>query len=312
MLNSSWSTPLRATTVDTDTAFSMTARQKQVFQLHHELFFRRRSSRCGAQSWEGLSGGLVGEADSWLIAHDLYHHLPGDSTLADELATVGAEYYVCYEDTGTSDGSELPPPGKNALEGAAAGIVGMCFDSDTTHLSFRLAKARGKLEVPETAAAIFNDSEVSAVAQLREMLEGNDDKPWLRSLERFSRPGVASSWVARGYLNARKRFPDQLRVRENWHEAQRRINALAPSAPLGSVLRATRTGYELHLQLQAPAGDTFSRLCRQTRTGWQRACPQTGRWYEVEHDTALAWWLARGWTRVADAPTETKLEEQEA
>ena len=176
--------------------------------------------------WLPLTRAWQGSACSWLVLHDMYHHLPTDTgTLAEELATLGAEYYIVFEGTGLSpefcgSGEEVTAPGLNALVSSAAGIVGSAKE-DCTHGpdSFRLAR----LETPpvsEELNPIFMSAEKSAAGQLAELIEGDSDLEWNAALAAFREEGLISSWLRSGYLNAKARFPDRERIQDAWKAAE--------------------------------------------------------------------------------------------
>lgn len=209
----------------------------------------RRSVLQGGAPWIPAALGWRSPANSWLLAHDMYHHLPQDSgTVAEELATLGAEYYVCHEplDSGKDDSLS----GLQALQQSAAGIVGSAFESDRNGaVDFCLWHA-ATARVSDAAWGIFTAVAMSAVVQLAEMLEGNDDPEWMAALHSFSMDGVVASWLISGYAAAQIRFPDQRHVRKSWQEALHQLQELESSTQDGTRLTATLGQGSDRLQLE--------------------------------------------------------------
>lgn len=194
-----------------------------------EFRYQYRPKAPPDQRWLPLSRAWQDSASHWLVLHDVFHHLPEDTgTLAEELASLGAEYYILHEGTGLSPefcrtSEEVAPPGLNALITGACGIVGMAKE-DCTHgpSQFNLAPIE-TASVPDESNAIFMAAETSAVSQLAEMLEGDPDPEWKAAYASFSKQGLISSWVRSGFLNAKTRFPDRERIQAAWKKAEEGI-----------------------------------------------------------------------------------------
>jgi len=221
----------------------------------NEIAYRRVPSGLG-RGWLPLGDTWRTIACNWLMAHDLYHHEPDDrGELCEELATLGAEYYVCEEPLDPpghrlSDEDSLPPPGMNCLTRSAAGIVGMLWEAGTADPQQFVFEFADCAPLPTTdAERIFEAVERSAICQLEEMLDGiSDDEDWAGALREFSRPGLIASWIRKGYRSAAARFPDQARVREGWNAARQQISQLDP--PLGAIVIARLRGYDASFEVR--------------------------------------------------------------
>lgn len=203
-----------------------------------------RAATSAGEPWCPIGDGWRSPCNSWLVAHDQFHHLPGDvGSLCEELATLGAEYYVCHEPLAPSpwpgDADALPPPGLNSLVRSAAGIVGMAFESEHSGAEEFVIRQTSGPRVPGTTWNIFTCAGTSAAGQLRELVEGTDDPEWLRALESFEAPNVAASWIAAGYSNAQARFSSQADVRAKWEQAVTQLRDLEKSTPHGAILTTT-------------------------------------------------------------------------
>lgn len=151
-----------------------------------------------------------------MVAHDLYHHCAGDTgSLVDELASLGAEHYISFENSQPFPGGEhSTPPGLSSIQRSAASIVGMAWEALASPRKFKLEACRHEPGYP-CLNHFFIEAEKSAVYELR-FLSGEPESsrdPWFSALKKFATPGVIASWVNKGYHDARTRFPDQLAVR---------------------------------------------------------------------------------------------------
>lgn len=220
----------------------------------HELRFRNTGK--GDECWLPLEGNWRTAACNWLVAHDLYHHEPNDKgSLAEELASLGAEYYVCHEDRAVSfipeEGEpELPPPGLNALARSAAGIIGISMESEHLGAEDFALEPSGIAPLDDKVAEyVFRAAAESAAAELNHLAADNDLPEWAPVREAFEQPEVVASWIRLGYVNAQRRFPEQLRVRQAFEAASKAVWEIGFKTGHGAVLTARRQGYDTTLQV---------------------------------------------------------------
>lgn len=201
---------------------------------------------------------------SWIVAHDLYHHRPADTgSLAEELASLGAEYYICHEGSGISEiesGGVLPPPGHNALTRNAAGIIGLAIESGNVGFDELALKPSGAALTDCTRAeSVFRAAAESAIAEMHYLCPDINSPEWYAVKTAFSQPEVVASWIRLGYSTTKSRFPDQQRVRRAFETTCEAVRNMSSSSPLGSVLMASRAGYDTRLALFASKDPTRSR-----------------------------------------------------
>ncbi|VTU41958.1 MULTISPECIES: hypothetical protein [unclassified Variovorax] len=221
-----------------------------------ELKYRRLPADA-SDSWEPLPGTFRSAANNWLVVHDLFHHLPHDrGSLAEELATLGAEYYVNYEGSGLlgaydTAAAGLPTPGLNALTRSAAGVVGMAYEAGEGPEVFDLRPTTAPVAC-ELAESVFVATERSAVAELEHLLWGMGNEPeWQAAKKAFCTPGLVASWVRQGYQGAKARYPDQARARAGWNEAVELLFTVGSKAQPDAVLVASRRGYSASFEVVA-------------------------------------------------------------
>lgn len=210
--------------------------------------------------WTPVEDSWRTPAENWVVVHDLYHHTLDDTgSLAEELATLGAEYYICHQPLFqqlpllVEPNPCLPVPGFNAMTCAAAGIVGLKAEDDCEDLDEFLMQTVPAPAMPEFEH-LFEEVERSAVLQLAEMMEGREKEPDVqRALAAFSQKGVIASWVRRGYLQAKTRFPDHPRIQNAWAAAEAQLLSMASSIQPGGVLLAVRNGYDATFSEEASA-----------------------------------------------------------
>ena len=221
---------------------------------------RYANQPLGLAKWTPLEDSWRTPAENWVVVHDLYHHALNDTgSLAEELATLGAEFYICHQPVFQQlplvDELNpcLPPPGFNAITCAAAGIVGMKAEDDFEDFDEFLMQAVPTQAVPEHEH-LFAEAERSAVLQFVEMMEGREKEPAVQqAMTAFSQKGVIASWVRWGYLQAKIRFPDHERIANAWKQAEAQLLSMARRIPPGGVLVAVRDGYDATFSEEAPA-----------------------------------------------------------
>ena len=216
----------------------------------HVLRYRRSDSTRG-DVWNPIGAAWRTRASSWVVAHDLYHHLPGDTgTFAEEIATMGAEYYVNHEG---STLTEIDPPGQNALIGVAASIVGLVFDlSRDAKRTFELPNLCTE-RLSADIESVFAIAARSAFDQMRDM--ANDEPGWETVLETYERLEPFVEWMRRGYRDAQHRYPDQMKVRQSMERLYREVRALeaeTDEGPFGTEMKVSRQGTEAMLEVVFP------------------------------------------------------------
>lgn len=221
---------------------------------HSVLLYRLTDQK--PDCWLPLDESWRTAASCWIVAHDLYHHSPDDKgSLAEELASLGAEYYISHEEGGASEiepGEVLPPPGHNALTRNAAGIIGLTIESGRNWLEELALKPSGvDLTERTRAESVFRAAAESAIAEMHYLCPDITSPEWSTVKAGFSDPEGIASWIRLGYLNAKRRFPDQQRVRVAFDATCDTVRDMSTTATLGSVLTACRDGYATQLALAA-------------------------------------------------------------
>lgn len=208
----------------------------------------------GAEVWVPVGGEWRTAASNWIVVHDAYHHQPGDiGTVAQEFATMGAEFYVCHEQLGGPAPQaelELPPPGWNALSRSAAGIVGVAFDSGMAADGLTLSRAPTTSRLPVHVEAILSHAANSAVDEFREILYGNTEPVWVAAYAAMATPGLLLGWMAKGYWDAKTRFPDQGRVQSAWADALCKVQSQRERATPNSILTVRLSAYEAEISVE--------------------------------------------------------------
>ena len=214
-----------------------------------ELTYRRTEETAGAR-WQPLPGTFASAVDNGLVVHDLFHPLPASQgSLADELARLGAEYYLHHEGAGRlqlldKKAAALPPSGLNVLARSAAEVVGRVFALRQPEPGELMLGHSGALADCPTAERVFAAAERSATAGLERLVWGAEgDAELMAAKNAFCAPGVVASWLRHGWQAARLRYPDQARARAAWTQAQELLHELGKAARPDTVLVARRDGY---------------------------------------------------------------------
>lgn len=202
-----------------------------------------RSDGCWkvkGSSWPTLAG-------PWLIAHDLFHHAPGDTgSLAEELATIGAELYICHEDDGMAalpqdawvEGTSLHRA-LIALSSNTVGIVGMPFDEGIADPAlYDLATCQESATLSPALEYLLDCCARDAVSGLAEIVGRDED--WASARAAFTVDRVRAL-MRLGYHHAQMRFPDRVAVHDAFLTAKKTI-ANYGSAPEGTEITVHRSG----------------------------------------------------------------------
>lgn len=213
------------------------------------ISFRKQSGVTDC--WQPIGTEWRTTAGAWLVTHDLYHHQPGDQgSLAEELATLGAEYYINHElttDLTDQDLVDLPPPGLNPVSRSAAGIVGIALECDTISVEDLVLSLASPTPVANSIAErVFQAAAESALAELDYIAPDPDFPEWAAVRNAFSLEVVAS-WIRAGYWQAQKRFPDQARVRNAFEEGLKLIKQLSTTVEIGTVMTFNLSGYNVEV-----------------------------------------------------------------
>lgn len=191
-------------------------------------------------TWSTLAG-------PWLIAHDLFHHAPGDTgSVAEELATIGSELYISHEDDTMAS---LPPDawveGTSfaaaliALSNSSNAIVGMPFDEGIAHPKlYQLPVFPESQPLPDSLEHVLDRCARSAVDGLGEIVM--TDEGWVATRASFTVPKVVAL-MRHGYHQARARFPDRAAVQAAFTAAKATLAGL-DEKPDGTIITVRRTG----------------------------------------------------------------------
>ena len=199
-----------------------------------QRYRRVESTRAG--DWKPLDSSWKSEASAGLVGHDMYHHLPDDTgTFAEELATIGAEWYVDRKPLNGFFG-DCPPRELKALEGNVVDTVLNAIDSKE-EAPFCLPSHNGE-RLSEEEMAFFSGLAQTALAVLEK-----SDAPKI-----LNRPDFALRLVGqllRGYAAAKARFPDQAAARIGSRELRENLADLGHSeVPVGHEVTLTLDGYD--------------------------------------------------------------------
>jgi hypothetical protein len=217
------------------------------------LRYRRLDNGRG-EYWQPVGIRWQTPASDALVAHDVYHHLPGDTgTFAEEVATFGAEYYINFE---KSQLQELAPPGLNALRrGAIAVVANIAEYAKDPAKVFQMPTTRRR-RLSTEAEAVFREvaevayGEALAALPTKESLEDGDfdtvahgkDEP---ELDERTFVNSFVSLMRQGYRQAQRRFPDQLRVRSSMASFELVMRHLSKrQVPVGHEITLTLEGYD--------------------------------------------------------------------
>lgn len=192
----------------------------------------RRTDQDRLGPWVPVDSSWKTTASAGLVAHDIYHHLPGDTgTFADEVAALGAEWYIDVQRT-SRPVSAWPVSG---------------FERNAQDTLFNAADSTGPkpLELPERTAPSLSGPEMEFFQGLAGRLSAkllNIDKGWEADLAGFEQRFVEN--LLWGYALAKERFPDQKEVRRASQALIAELSALDESqVPLGHEVCITLQGY---------------------------------------------------------------------
>lgn len=208
----------------------------------------RRNAAFFTLPWVPVTKNWQSNADNWLIAHDLYHHRPWDQgTLFEELASFGAQYYVEHEGRPDSFIS------RESLFDGLEGTVGTAWEAfDATVDSFVVKPSDflntfDPLELPVEILELSHTAEAFAKQYFYEKAGAPQD--WTPEF----RAAVEHSWgesshqvskaVQAGYVQARRRFPEQRLIQESHVNAITELAEVENALSDGMPMTVTLTGY---------------------------------------------------------------------
>lgn len=192
----------------------------------------RRTDQDRLGPWVPVDSSWKSTASHALVAHDIYHHLPADTgTFADEVAALGAEWYV-----------DVQRPSQPFRAWPVSG-----FERNAQDSLLNAAESPGTkpLELPQRTAPSLSDSEMEffkgLASRLSAHLQGIDSR-WEADLVGFEQRFVEN--LLWGYALAKARFPDQKEVRRASQALVAELAALRESdVPLGHEVCITLQGY---------------------------------------------------------------------
>jgi hypothetical protein len=174
-------------------------------------------------------------ASAGLVSHDIYHHLPDDAgTFAEEVATLGAEWYI-----------DMQPIGKPFQAVAERDLRNLERNTVDTVLNALDSKEAQPFLLPSTDAPLLNDQEMalfrSLASKVLTMLEESADA---RAAQREDFSNRFVQTVLWGYAAAKARFPDQTAVRNGSMALRERLAYLDRNdVPYGHEVTVTLEGY---------------------------------------------------------------------
>jgi hypothetical protein len=169
--------------------------------------------------------------DGWLVAHDLYHHEPGDQgTFAEELMSFGVQEWL--ESQGDACASRRRPQ--------------IDFENAVCYV---LSESKGKLDLPAPPAWPASLTEATyghwekayrggmgalEITQHQDM----DDPAW-EQLEAPNHVAHALGWIAEGWRRAQRRYPEPALTQAAFEHLEHAMNAARVTHPLGARLVVT-------------------------------------------------------------------------
>lgn len=225
----------------------------------HVLRYRRLDNGRG-EYWKPVGIKWQTPASEAVVAHDVYHHLPGDTgTFVEEVATFGAEYYINFEH---SEFQKISPPGLNALSrGAIAVVANVAEHAKDPAKVFRMPRTRRQRLSGEAESVFRSVAEVAygeALAALSARASFDDDElaadgtPFPDvELDELTFIHAFVNLMRHGYRQARRRFPDQLRVRAAMASFELVMRHLSRrQVPVGHEITLTLQGYDCRVDYE--------------------------------------------------------------
>ena len=220
--------------------------------MSHPLSYRFQLSAQGLH-WQPMDSEWRTAACEWLVAHDVYHHQVGDSgALGQELASLGAEYFICYQGKALrhefgGPSNSVCTPGEVALVNSAAGIVGTVFENSCDMLAeFHLGRPAlppsAQSLIPPQALEVFVKAAVSATSMMQEL-----SLPIAPGTQ-----GVILNWVMSGYLWAQETYPDQAAAHAGFESLISDLRQVRYKATPGDILQVKREGNCCWLRIEIP------------------------------------------------------------
>lgn len=166
----------------------------------------RRTDQDRLGQWAPVDASWKFTANSGLVAHDIYHHLPGDTgTFAQEVAALGAEWYIDVQDFKGEQGLPFSVWPVSNFERNVRDTVLNALDSKEVR-AFDLQPCEAAMLGPKQQAFF------EQLARKASELLANSSDERAQGLEDFEQRFVQN--LLKGYWQARERFPDQRAVRQ--------------------------------------------------------------------------------------------------
>lgn len=195
----------------------------------------------GSGMWTPLNSDWMTESESWVVLHDLFHHLPSDKgSFLDEWRTLGAEYYINHEC------ADPAVPKTRSLSRNAEAVVDLAIEGGAVPDDFKLPAVRCA-SLSANALEAFASAARHAQRELR-MHDFETDPEWAEGMEAFGNVPLLVAHLGAGYHLAKHRFPDQLRAQDAFARGLARLEELADFAQAGDVVTLTLTGYDLTIE----------------------------------------------------------------
>ncbi len=200
----------------------------------------RRTDQDRLGQWEPVGSRWKSTASSGLVAHDLYHHLPGDTgTFAQEVASLGAEWYI---DIQPLDGNfqSITPRQFKSFERNVTDTVLNALDARERQ-PFVLPVRAPSPKTPPSEMTYFTRMADIAL----QVLDNSDD---VRAVDRedFAARFVAN--LLQGIAQSKERFPDQRRVRRASATLSQSLADLELNeVPYGHEVTLTLSGYDCRI-----------------------------------------------------------------
>ena len=165
-------------------------------------------------------------ATGWLVAHDVFHHLPGDTgTYAEEVATFGAQ--TLFEMPKGEDATF-----QNTLATSWFSVMALVLENGTRGVDGLFLDNAPTLSMDHPLSGLWRDAYRLAVREVRDVFgQWAEDETW-NALMDPKMEDQAVAWAAYGFEQSKLRWPQIEQARGNFWK----IEAMARTGAAGSRL----------------------------------------------------------------------------
>lgn len=172
----------------------------------------------------------------WVIAHDVFHHQPGDTgTYAEEVMTFGAEAWL---DSSSFDAQ------RRSLITSWFSVMALVVENGTRGVEGLLLSEKVPPDGAHPHIDFFSQVYQDALSELKESFEAFAE---LDTWEQLQSPGMvarAASLATKGYDLAQNRWPDPVEA----HASFKALEAMASPGVAGETLHIEQNGSRLRME----------------------------------------------------------------